>query len=513
MSVDFKISDSVELSYYSNNSEDLKAPVAMHNPPLNFDSDGEAPVPEEFDLDESEDVASSERSSPPSQKYTLILVGHPMVKDFLDEKIEKQNIQALSANDTILWSRDCRVVLPDNVHLIPTLFLKNSQKHKNYFYHLLPKQMLHFWTENSGFMGRGPSQEYREAAIENAKALGLSHKEGSACIEGGNCRIFIASDGLPKAIIGYNSLLLSLICLQDKLYFAKNAARLKTYKIALRKEPIDRDLIRIGRNVYAFHSGAKNCPITKDPKDPSNPLWQSSAREVGAMLQMTKEQIAQDLGIPLERIAFVFQEQFHIDLELFPVSRSAGDVVFLHDEELMFKVQQEIDPKIGKAPFLAVKTFPYTFSHSSINQRIVAHNIGELEKIGCKAVRVPGSLSAHFRLGETISYSYMTENWMKDRYEFFAKHSDSIEIKRPLLRHFIVNFMNGLYFAEPSPYFITSAPPKGNSVVDRLTNAFKEAVLKECPDLKISFIRKIVPNYLIQSSGGLHCMTSVTKEP
>lgn len=472
-----------------------------------FDSDNEAPIPSPFDFDETEEIASSERNSPSSEKYTLILVGHPKVKDFLDDKIRKQKIQALLTTDTILWSRDCRVILPDDTHLIPALFLQNSPKHIDYFHHLLPKKMLHFWKENAGFMGRGPSPEYREAAIVGAKQLDLSYKTGLSCIEGGNCRIFTASDGQPKAIVGYNSVLLTLMCLQDRLYFAKNAEQLKAHKRELRKEPIDPDLIRIGRNYHSFLSGKKNCPIEKDPKDPQNPLWQSCAREVGGMLRMAKEQIAEDLKIPLERIAFVFQEQFHIDLELFPVSSPTGDLVFLHDEELMFKVQQEI-PKV---PFLAVKTLPYTLSHFSINQEIVAHNIQELAKISCKAIRVPGALSAYFHQGETISYSYMIQNWMKDEYHFFLKHSDSIQIDRTLLQNRIVNFMNGLYFSEPSPYFITSAPPKGNLVIDTLIKAFKKAVREAYSDLKISFIREVVPNYLIHSSGGLHCMTSVMK--
>ena len=217
------------------------------------------------------------------------------------------------------------------------------------------------------------------------------------------------------------------------------------------------------------------------------------------MLDLTKEKISSELGIPLDRIAFVFQEQFHIDMELFPVSSPRGDLVFLHDEKLMLDVQRKsIGVSPLKAPFLAEKTLMFSFLHLDTNQKILAYNTKELERIDCKAVRVPGVLTAQYREGEKISYSYVKENWMRNDYNSLLQHRDSEKLYESDLHRTMVNFMNGLYFPGPSPFFITGAPPKGSLVSEKLTNAFKEVINEEYPELKISCILQLVPDILIE---------------
>lgn len=487
---DFSSFDSL-CSYYSKSSESLGSP---------FVSKADPSTPELL------------AKSPPFENRFLILVGDADVKNILEKKISKQQIQAELMQDTAFWGRDCRVIRPDGSHLIPALFLNDDVSHVKLFFALLPQEMDHFYEEHrlTSFFpaGKGFSLEYYKTAIKTASYLNKSCEESSVCIEGGNCRIFTASDGKPKAIIGYTTILLSLVCLHQDFYFEDHLDLFDAYKEKRSKNPISPDQLRIAKNFYLYSQGAlKASYIFENPEYPDDPFLTDMAIKVEWMLELTKEKISEDLQIPLDRIAFVFQEQFHIDLELFPVSSPRGDLVFLHDEKLMLDVQQKIDPHPQRAPFLALHTLNYSESHLERNQKIVEHNTKELKKIDCQAVRVPGVLTAQYKPGEYLSSSYICKNWMKDRWLSVLARTDSTE---DILTHqIIVNFMNGLYFKDPSPCFITSAPPKGSLAVDQLTKAFIEVVHDVYPELKFSFIRKILPDLLIEYSGSLHCITSV----
>ena len=301
----------------------------------------------------------------------------------------------------------------------------------------------------------------------------------------------------------------SFICLYVDSYFhTTHVDRLDAYKEEHKTTPIDPDRLRIAKNVYLCLLENQSFDPSQDPEDPEDPLWTEIAREIEGMLTLTKQEIAADLEIPLERIAFIFQERFHIDMELFSISRPEGDLVFLHDEKYMLDVQQDIDPDSRKAPFLLTKTLPYSLSHIQINQRIVEYNIEELKKIDCKAIRVPGVLTAQYNEGDEILYSYVIENWMNDDYFPLQGLPNAVKVLKTHLYRGVANFMNGLYFSSPSPCFITSAPPKGSLVVDKLTRAFKKAVHEACPELKISFIREFLPELLILNSGSLHCVAN-----
>ena len=458
-----------------------------------------------------EDSRSSEPShkaqSPQNQPY--ILVGDPDIEASLKEKLVKQGIPAQLRSDAMLWTRDCRVIRPDGVHLLPSSFSYRDQKYRDFFYSLLPREMLHFYEDELCFVGGGSAKKSYEAAIATAETLKAPYKKGISCIEGGNCQIFTGSDGQPKAIIGYNTLLLSFICLYVDSYFhTTHVDRLDAYKEEHKTTPIDPDRLRIAKNVYLCLLENQSFDPSQDPEDPEDPLWTEIAREIEGMLTLTKQEIAADLEIPLERIAFIFQERFHIDMELFSISRPEGDLVFLHDEKYMLDVQQDIDPDSRKAPFLLTKTLPYSLSHIQINQRIVEYNIEELKKIDCKAIRVPGVLTAQYNEGDEILYSYVIENWMNDDYFPLQGLPNAVKVLKTHLYRGVANFMNGLYFSSPSPCFITSAPPKGSLVVDKLTRAFKKAVHEACPELKISFIREFLPELLILNSGSLHCVAN-----
>lgn len=474
----------------------------------------EVQTPEPFDFE-----GDSEKKAP---EGAVVLLSNKGVFPYLKKKLDKHRIAAdLSISqlnvvrESVLvqqmgWIRDSHVVRPDGSFLLPAEFQAKNPWQADFFYSLLPKEMLHFFSEKRGFLGLGSTPPYKKNAIELAEKWEVPYQQALTNIEGGNCHIFTAEDGKPKAIVGYNSVLMSLVRLIAAEYFGtlsdlvENSDRLKNYGEDPNRVPLDDDALRIGKNVYCF---LQNEPFsrTQFPSEPIDQNWVSMARNIQNMIFLTKERMASELQIPLERVAFVFQERFHIDMELFPGSR---DIVFLHDESLTKKLIEELNPSSIKFPFLK-RALNYSNEHQSINEKIIQYNISVLEKIGCKAVRVPGVLAAKFDEGETLCYSKFLHIWTKNKGNTSSCDFDSEPpLDRPEFPN-MLNFMNGIYFDEPSPLFITNGVRKGDPVTDHFIKAFIEAIHKVCPDLKICFIRDQIAKNLITYDGGLHCMTSV----
>jgi hypothetical protein len=146
-----------------------------------------------------------------------LAVGSKQIASYLKQLVFMLQLPLQIKTEKIRWIRDCRVKLPNQHHLIPyPLKIKRLVANLiSYF----PKEMSHFQNQNNNPIGWGFCDGYRTRAFQVARRNQVPFIKAKTCIEGGNCRIFTGSDGKPKALIGYISLILSLLALKKQGFF------------------------------------------------------------------------------------------------------------------------------------------------------------------------------------------------------------------------------------------------------------------------------------------------------
>lgn len=443
----------------------------------------------------------------PLMEQTMLITSSEEIANALQNTIHSSAFPVeVIIDQTLPWPRDCHVFLPNQGYLIPAPFVVNDPNNDAMFFGLLPEPLLHFYKHSVSYMGRGSSNKYRKGAEEIAKKYHVSYKKGKTCIEGGNCLIFKGSDGQPKALVGYTSLILSLISLYNQKYFEEKSQEIYKF-IATYQEKPSEDLFRIAKNFFLLMRKEETTPTVPVNDDAKGLLVAyKMPQTVEAMIVLTKEKIAEELQIKPNRIAYIFQNSFHIDMEVFP---GPNDIIFMHNEMKMLHVQQQVGTK--KMPFLD-RTINYATKHGPHNQQLFELNTKIIEAIGCKTVPVPGVLNAHYNAGEILSYSYISSLWQDARTPF--EEEEDLELVTHRTSVPIINFMNGLFFDSSPPHFITSGFPDNDYPLAKpFVEAFCKKVHKACPSLQISFINTLSADFLASNYGSIHCLTSPIQEP
>ncbi|MDP1608561.1 MAG: hypothetical protein Q8L98_04515 [Chlamydiales bacterium] len=449
-----------------------------------------------------------EKDTPsPLMAQTMLITSNEEIANALQNAIHSSAFPVeVIIDQTIPWPRDCHVFLPTQAHLIPAPFDTNSQDNHNMFFGLLPEPMLHFYENSLSYMGRGGSTKSRDGAEKIAKKYHVSYKKGKTCIEGGNCLIFKGSDGQPKALVGYTSLILSLISLNNQNYFEEKNKEISHF-IATYQEKPSEDLFRVARNFFLLKRKQENTP-TAYVNDYAKEILvaHNVPQTVEAMIFLTKEKIAEELQIKSERIAYIYQTSFHIDMEVFA---GPNDIIFMHNERKMLNVQQQIGTR--KMPFLD-RTINYATKNGPRDEQLFELNTKIIQAIGCTTVPVPGVLSAHYSAGDILSYSHISSLWEDSSTPFEEEEDLEVVTERTSLP--IINFMNGLFFDSSPPHFITAGFPDNDYPLAKpFVEAFCKKVRKACPSLQISFINTLSADFLAGNYGSIHCLTTSIQEP
>lgn len=320
---------------------------------------------------------------------------------------------------TLTFPRDLRVVLWDGIHLIPSAF-SLTERSQELFLSILPSSYEFLKREKDPeILGRGTQPDWREFIIQESQRTGTPIKLGKTILEGGNCRLFLSGTGEKKAIVGEFSLFLSYLLLKER--------------------------------------GSLPSQRTPSAAKEDGELFEEEARRFEADLTFTKAQIAEDLEIPLNHIAFIPQEEFHIDLRLFVAE---DGTIFYHDEQLAQDLLREHSEGDYTQDLEALER----------NQRTISEVESRLRSIGCTLIRVPG---------------------------FFASPS----------KQHVVNFMNGLSLSKGGDnYFITNG-----CRLAAISERFKKLV-EENSRTQVVFIadnKDLFPRLLAKQRGGIHCITSI----
>ncbi|MBX7066957.1 MAG: hypothetical protein K1X28_06985 [Parachlamydiales bacterium] len=282
------------------------------------------------------------------------------------------------------WGRDSRILLESGQYLIPYGLKLDPE---------LDKKMRCMLGETSESMsGQGFSRVNLAAARHQARKAKIPIKPNTkSVIEGGNCKLFRGPDGAPRALIGYCSVLLTLLALEKtKTYQTPEYLQFLIEYTSNHPEPKP-ESIQIANELYP------------DAADPIR-----SALEFEAKREYAKRIIAQELEIPLENIAFIHQSDFHIDLECF-VS-PCGRIVFLDDPKTALKMLENIaDDDLA---YQAVSFIPHAESEMR-KAELVEKNRQMLEGMGYKVVLIAGEFQGrrrrmNFMNGVCIGDTFMT---------------------------------------------------------------------------------------------------------
>lgn len=392
-----------------------------------------------------------------------------------------------------LFVRDWRVVRLDGSHLIPSSL--DSTKATLQLKTMMPLSSSPLILSCAGHLGRGLYEVSRSEAIKTCEDLGIPYEKGRTAIEGGNCLLFMHEDNTPRALIGIHSLFLSYMTLQESGYFLEKEEELTKLtdaitpseesiriarNIALSKERIDlhselaharenrtTDLLVYQAKISEIQAKLFKLPsetkwkesLLIPPSDAEKETYRMAAAQLEACLEMTKSKIAEELGIPQEKIAFLLQNDFHIDLEMSAIPGKKQVIVHSEQNAIdnlpMIRVARRVETIFNKYITSSKTRLPSNQESLRVNQE-------RLKAIGCEIIPIAGNYDAPG-----------------------ASHE---------------NFINGIWIqAERKMHFVTNG-----AIIPGIQQLFTETMFHLFPDIEVVCIDH---KYMDASSGGIHCLT------
>jgi len=421
-----------------------------------------------------------------------IMVGNAAVAKIFETAIHKHGASDLVEIDPVTactitqaYGRDDRVVGLNQIHLLP--FSLDTSLLWHLFIALLPSSdKAVIISRDPKLCGNGMNMENARDALASAKNHCVPYRQMRCCIEGGNCYVFRDSRENPKAIIGIRSLHLTIIGLEQQGYFTAHEGDLTALAASISSPSVE--AVRIARNMHLYASfttwetawkirceavqhalldkhDEHYCEAVRQasldeqfmeeqrykesliaPITPQDTIsYSTEARKWDAKYLLAKRVISEDIGVPVENIAFVLQSDFHIDMEMFvaPDGERVG-----------------VDSASYQAPLISA-----------------------LAQIGCIAVPLPGIVHRKLEYHHEGDDYVLNENCIdKD-----------------------INFMNGYFIPTPTGHlFVTNGVlPK----FEKMAVAFQEIFRCTFPDIEVVFLDPMMQEILTRCSAGIHCFT------
>jgi len=355
-------------------------------------------------------------SPPQKRKPAGIIIASTPTAYFLEESMCRDSLPPFSLDLKIdkdcednRWSRDNRVILHDGSHLIPYSFMYGIPNYGPLEYWLttphlngLPKSIGNGSTETQ-CIGNGSTET--QSAISYAHRSNIPFIQSRCCVEGGNIILFSDEREQRKAVIGTFSIVMSFLALTEQKAF--DSPEFETHSKELDSLPLSDLFLIKARNYLLCQKGLKSHTEMIDfisPSERSNTELISSAKIIRAKWTYTQLLIAKELRIPLENIAWINQENFHIDLEVLVIENCA----FVYDGE---KTVELIDLQISRdLSDQRATLFEYRKKAACLapySKRLNEQNRSEFERIGLEMVPVAGrfeALTPSFPESRTINF-------------------------------------------------------------------------------------------------------------
>lgn len=352
---------------------------------------------------------------------------------------------------TLIFGRDLRITLWDGTVLIPSPFFSSIIK-GNSLLAILPSSLRHLLKEFPDIIGLGLDPESQKITLQEAELSQTPFRIGKSSLEGGNCRLFLSSSGEKKAIIGELSVFLSYLSLKDQGLLEEKP---------LMDGPPSDDSIRAVRalNENIEDEEAILASHLKPLSEEERIHWHEEALAFESDLLYTKKLIALDLEMEEENIAFIPQEDFHIDLKLFVTE---DGTVFYHDE----KLAQELLQEQGITDYLLDP------EKLAVNQKVLREIEKIIPSIGSRLERVPGAFSS-------------------------------------LSKKLTINFMNGFSLSQDRKNFFITNGCRLSAVA-----AIFKRTIESTSNTQVLFVsenKDFLPKVLARNQGGLNCLTCPRK--
>lgn len=431
---------------------------------------------------------------PKKTKETWI-VGNQQISSILKKVLQETSIhietdsKASEDSHNLIFCKDWMLQRPDGSLLLPFPIKDPLLEYR--FHSLLPPSSKHFLSSREVGYGTSFSPEMHEAALNLSKDRGFQTRQGTTCVESGNC-FYLSSQ---HAVIGCHSVALSLIALEEQEAFDFSRISIEEPSI------LPEDFIRLARNYQrheqiaqrvkkanpstvdeacsAFNSIVKeefggmtqyktSLISTKDLDPKTKQALIPKAIELFKKFKITQDVIAKELQV--SEVTSVLQYKFHIDME---ICISPDRTILLHDEKKGLELLNTLYR--GANPRLRV-IFDKYIGNAKSREEQRSQIVDEIEKEFTQ-----NNLSVHRVFGA-----------------FESSGEDTI------------NFMNGLfYYQDDNSIFLTNGvKQRYNMIQDEFQSIFTSLF----PKTKIHFIDgDIMQEVLTKHYGGISCLTGIYK--
>lgn len=365
-----------------------------------------------------------------------------------------------------VFGRDSRVILSDGTHLIP--YPIQDPLLEGRFKVLLPESSNHMIESLRVGYGNGFSKENVEGAHKTAQMFNIPVKQGSTCIEGGNC--FMTQKG---AIVGIHSVILSLIALEEQKFFneeiiAKNLSGMEIpgplyLRMARNYALYAEKLLIEASKAIGGESGFRKRLIT--PLTELEIKEHCTAAKIWKMKwDFTLDWMAKELGVMKENLAVLHQNEFHLDMEM---ALAPDQRLFIHDpkqaESITENLTKHKKQRQAESSHYYDSLHKFSRVHCEREMRTLDNNLSRLKSLGLTVIQIPA---------------------------VYGNESERI------------NFINGLFLQNKEElFFLTNgAKRKANALVDEFSQILEKHNIKP---IYFDELQQV----LSRNHGGLHCLT------
>lgn len=236
-----------------------------------------------------------------------------------------------------------------------------------------------------GFQGAVSDRREDVDAMTTARQLGREVVRTRSYLEGGNLLAGTTSDSRSFALIGRDSLVVSAFHLDAQGAFSSRAVSAKLSEMERSGRITQRDIDATAEKLALAERATSWWAPTS--------VNSSHYREAGpflAKLELTKEIIANDVDLPLDRVVFVTQPEFHIDMHLRPLA--PGEILVQHPTVCVQLIDEALrDPRLQSWEAQEL----YAMRDNAVQEaRVLGHVydqiVQEIEDAGLLAIPTPG---------------------------------------------------------------------------------------------------------------------------
>lgn len=272
------------------------------------------------------------------------------------------------------WLRDPQIALSNGVFLMPTTKLDLGKLDRvnvnnpllrlagcveDATSRLLPRDCYVQHSEHVDF-NKVPARVMEGEGAEDTER-NMTTKKSRTLVEGGNILVALNTEGTRKAIIGESSLIQSMIVLVIQSLLPEKEVNERAKRLA--KSFKQTELLDYQARMTLTYAEMRDmtCPngarlselmMGKKPTSGEIPLLQ--VQRYLAKLDLTKDIIAEDLGLPTEDIVIVDQPAFHLDMAM---AAGPGGVILLQSYTQSIRVLQDLLRATHGGPEALLQTF------------------------------------------------------------------------------------------------------------------------------------------------------------